>query len=279
MINKHNFEKLSKKNQIKKILFLLDNCLLNIKLGEKTKLPSQIQNLFDYMQIYGNLNSYLSLLKVYLDKIQNGSSLNYQNLLDFLLKLRYEIFLKIDSKNYESDFINYTRYGSSEGKISEASGKDLIVLLDNIRSPFNAGSIIRSAEAFGFKSVFFYGITTNIPFEKIYRTSMNAEKLIEVCLFKEEEKIFEFIEKNGYEIAILEKNNNSKKIWDFCDKKKLIIVCGNEEFGVSEVFLRKADYIIEIPQYGIKNSINVASAFSIAASWLAYKAQDTKVKK
>ncbi len=263
MINKLNFEKLTKKEQAKKILTLLDNLLLDITIDDKKNYKKMIIKLVEYLEIYEKLEKYLNEIRKY--DIQDETE-KFKNLKQLILEIRNEILNKLNLKNFESDYINYTKFGESRGKL-----KELYIILDNIRSPFNVGSIIRSAEAFGFKSVILYGISARLDNQKIYRTSMNAEKLIEIIRITEWENLKKFIEEKGLKIFVLEKANNSKLIWECDFEDGLALVIGNEEFGVTDMILENANTIIEIPQFGVKNSINVSCAFAIAASWISYK--------
>lgn len=263
MINKENFLKLSAKNKARKIFYLLDDILLSMQIKDFTKIEYQLEKIIEYLSIFGKYESYKRNLEEF---IKNSNNYDFNKLKNLILSLRESIFTKYGFSYFESDFSNYTKYGN-ENLIR----KEIIVILDNIRSPFNVGSIIRSAEAFGFKSVFLVGISSKIADEKINRTSMNAEKFIEVRRFNHEDEIFNFLNKLEYKIYVIEKNKNSRPIYDIEFYEKCALVVGNEEFGVSDIFIEKAINIIEIPQYGIKNSINVASAFSIAAFWISNK--------
>lgn len=278
MANLENFEKLSKKNQAKKIFFLIDNILLKLKIEQKENIENkntnsvkdELQKLIEYLKIYkkfGDLN--IEIIK----QIQNNDILNLSH---SLLELRNIIINKIGISEAESDYINYTRFGGQYNKEKREDNSNLAVILDNIRSPFNAGSIIRSAEAFGFDKVILYGISAKLPLEKIYRTSMNAEKLIELVFINNKDNLLDIIDNEKYRLVLIEKNKDSKILWETKLNGKLALVLGNEEFGISDELYERAELTLEIPQFGIKNSINVASAFSIVASYLAYNNEKEK---
>ncbi|MFN3411893.1 MAG: TrmH family RNA methyltransferase [Exilispira sp.] len=263
MINRENFNKLSKRNQAKKILFLIDNILLNIKINKDYDILRDLNKLAEYLCISGKFDNQLIDLSSF---VKYDKPFDFKSLKNFMLKLKEEIIYNFSIIVNETDYINYTKYGNDY-----KSTKNSIVILDNIRSPFNAGSIIRSAEAFGFKSVILFGISSQLPEKKIYRTSMNAEKLIESIRMDNILNLFDYIDKEGFKIVVLEKNNKSKNLYNTEIGKNIALVVGNEEFGVCEEIMDKAQLILEIPQYGVKNSINVSSAFSIAASWISFK--------
>lgn len=262
MINEENYKNLSKKNQIKKIIFQIDNILLKLKINSYESIEKELFKLKDYLYLAEKLNEYNWII---------GNNLfpfdfNKIHLIEkMLLEIKSKLIFQYNLSNNESDYFNYIQYGESKKIINK-----FIVILDNLRSPFNVGSIIRSAEAFGFCTVILYGITSSIPKEKIYKTTRSAEKLIEIICINNFEQLYKFVKDRGYKIIVIEKCCKSKTIWDYEIDDKISLVLGNEEFGVSEEFLEKADFYLEIPQFGIKNSINVASAFSIAASWFSY---------
>ncbi|MCR4421262.1 MAG: hypothetical protein NUV32_02155 [Exilispira sp.] len=262
MGNFENFEKLGKKNQAKKIFNLADKILLDLDIGERSNLLADLQKLDRYLKIHGKLSS----LEFELNKILTNFDSQKQNpIKNLLLEIRNNLSDKIGLSNFESDYINYTKYGNSVKKLN-----NFVVIVDNIRSPFNVGSIIRSAEAFGFSIVILYGISSKLPLEKIYRTSMNAEKLIEIVFIDNIDELTSFLKKENFKLVILEKRKGSQNLWEVKITDKIALVIGNEEFGVSEDILERADLILEIPQFGTKNVINVASAFSIAAAYLSY---------
>lgn len=262
MINEENFKKLSKKNKIKKIVFQIDNILLKIKLNSFEGLETEYYKLMEYFKLTEKLEEYYQLIYGNLYPFDFN---NINKIEKILIEIKSKLIIQHNFSNNESDYVNYIQYGESDKILRE-----FIVILDNLRSPFNVGSIIRSAEAFGFCTVILYGIAASIPREKIYKTSRSAEKLIEIVSINNFEQLYDYLKDKGYKIVVLEKSSNSRKIWDYEIDEKIAMVLGNEEFGVSEEFLEKADIYLQIPQFGIKNSINVASAFSIAASWLSY---------
>jgi len=262
MGNLENYEKLGKKNQAKKIFNLIDKILLDLSIGENSYLLVDLLKLDNYLKIYGKLSG----LEFNLHNIIIDFNFEKQNLAkNLLLEIRKSISDKIGLSNFESDYVNYIKYGNSLKSLN-----NFAVIVDNIRSPFNVGSIIRSAEAFGFSIVILYGISSKLPLEKIYRTSMNAEKLIEIIFIDNLDDLLGFLKKQNYKLVVLEKREDSQILWKTKITEKIALVIGNEEFGVSENLLEKADLILEIPQFGTKNVINVASAFSIAAAYLSY---------
>lgn len=133
------------------------------------------------------------------------------------------------------------------------------VYLENIRSAHNVGSILRTAEGFGFEKIYFSSSTPYIHNKKVKDAAMGAEN--EVCCLEN----IPLSSLSGPIIA-LETVKGAASIYEYSFPKNTILILGNEEYGCSKEALEIADDIIEIPLYGKKNSLNVANAFSIAAS-------------
>lgn len=139
------------------------------------------------------------------------------------------------------------------------------IYLDNIRSAYNVGNILRTTEALRIGKVYFSKKTPFIDNKKVIKTSMGAFKIV---------PSFQNIPLKSLPrpFIALETAENAYNIFDFkFPKKDFTIILGNEEYGISDEILKEVDYIIEIPMLGCKNSINVASAFAILASQIKIK--------
>jgi tRNA G18 (ribose-2'-O)-methylase SpoU len=139
-----------------------------------------------------------------------------------------------------------------------------VVILDNIRTPYNVGGIMRSAEAFGLDMVAMCGITPTTDNAKVCRCAMNAP--IKTRYFESTSGAINRFREEGFVIAAIEKTKQSIDIdkLNLPDKKHLAIIMGNEEFGVDQSILELSDYIVHIPLTGTKNSLNVCSAAAVA---------------
>ena len=139
------------------------------------------------------------------------------------------------------------------------------VILENLRSAFNVGSIVRTADCALIDHIIFTGITACPPHKKLEKTSLGALPYVSwsynptVLEAVQEEK------KKGKKIVALELTNKSKRIWNYSFEMPTTLVMGNEALGVSKEVLAIADDIVEIPMLGFKNSLNVAVAFGIVA--------------
>ncbi|MCX7882218.1 MAG: hypothetical protein N2314_03225 [Brevinematales bacterium] len=140
------------------------------------------------------------------------------------------------------------------------------VLLADVRSPFNVGSIIRTAEAFGWSEVGLCGITPDVSHPRVAKTCMSTHEWMDVHRFSTiEEGIAKYREK-GYAILALEVVSHAVSVWEGSFSSPLVVVVGNEEFGLPEETLALVDHVVTIPLYGKKLSLNVANAFAIVAA-------------
>lgn len=141
-------------------------------------------------------------------------------------------------------------------------------LLSDIRSPFNVGSIIRTAEAFGWQEVGLCGITPPVSHPRVAKTSMHTHEWLTIHSFPSAEDGILFYKEQGHSIVALEITSSALSLWDFIPPGPFVLVVGNEEFGLSEETLSLVDTTLSIPLYGRKLSLNVANAFAIASAVL-----------
>jgi 23S rRNA (guanosine2251-2'-O)-methyltransferase len=141
------------------------------------------------------------------------------------------------------------------------------VLLDNIRSAWNVGSILRSADGFGFDHVYLGGITPTPDNDSVTKTSLGAENYIPWSLHKDAVKLVAGLKKEGWRIIALEEGEGAKEIGGqaLVEYKKSVLILGSEVTGVDPDLLALCDEILSIPMQGQKRSLNVAIAFSVAA--------------
>jgi tRNA G18 (ribose-2'-O)-methylase SpoU len=149
------------------------------------------------------------------------------------------------------------------------SEMNLRVLLDNIRSAWNVGSIFRTADGFGIKHLYLCGITPTPGNESVTKTSLGAEDFVTWSAHKDAVKLIKGLKREGWKIWALEKTENSKPLSGKLKlPKETILAVGNEVTGVDPDILRLADKIVHLPMRGQKRSFNVAVAFAIAAGTL-----------
>ncbi|MBN1896050.1 RNA methyltransferase, partial [bacterium] len=137
------------------------------------------------------------------------------------------------------------------------------VILEDLRSAFNVGSIIRTADCARIEKVVFCGYTAHPPNKKLEKTSLGALPYAKWEHRADALEAVDGMKEAGIPVAALELTDRSRWIWDFTFPLPMALVLGNEALGVSQEVLRRSDFIIEIPMLGYKNSINVAVAFGI----------------
>lgn len=142
------------------------------------------------------------------------------------------------------------------------------IYLDHLRSAHNVGSILRTAEAFRFDTIYF---SQNTPFatnEKVQKTSMQTYDKIN-C------KQIDFLAELPRPLIALETDPLAPTLFEFDFPPSFTLMLGNEEYGLSDHALSQRDGIVSIPLYGFKNSLNVASAFAIAAAVISNQLRRT----
>jgi len=147
----------------------------------------------------------------------------------------------------------------------------VIVILDNIRSMNNVGSIFRTCDAFAVEKLYLCGITATPPNKDITKTALGATESVEWEYAEKVEELVVNLKKNNLKVFLVEQTDCSILLDKFhFPKEKIAIVLGNEVFGVSDALLSLCDGAIEIPQQGTKHSLNVTIAAGIVL-WEALK--------
>ncbi|MCF7912427.1 MAG: TrmH family RNA methyltransferase [Candidatus Cloacimonetes bacterium] len=145
----------------------------------------------------------------------------------------------------------------------------VVLILDNLRSSFNVGAIIRSAECFGVTDIYFCGYTPDN--EKVVKTSMGTREQIRAFKFADTADALESLRAQGYHIYALETASTAKSIYDQELLFPAALIVGNEALGISRDIIKLADQILVIPLRGWKNSLNVGAAAAIALSEFSRK--------
>lgn len=145
-----------------------------------------------------------------------------------------------------------------------------MLILENLRSVENTGSIFRTAEGLGVAKIILVG-TTPAPLDRFGRkradfvkVSLGAEKLISWEIGKSISLVIEELREQGFQIVALEQSPNSKDLKEFKAKEMFALIVGNEVDGISKETLELSDEIVEIPMRGKKESLNVSVATGIA---------------
>ncbi len=136
----------------------------------------------------------------------------------------------------------------------------LVIVLDNIRSLHNVGSVFRTADAFRLQGVWLCGITACPPAAEIHKTALGAEDSVSWEYFEDTLDAVERLQREGYEVLAVEQVEGSLKLNTFRTDpaKRYALILGNEVKGVRQDVVDAADAALEIPQYGTKHSMNVS---------------------
>jgi 23S rRNA (guanosine2251-2'-O)-methyltransferase len=136
----------------------------------------------------------------------------------------------------------------------------LVVVLDNVRSMYNVGSVFRTADAFRIEKICLCGITSTPPHSEIHKTALGAEMSVDWQSYPDAIQAVEELKKQGYYVFSIEQVEGSVKLPELELEKdtKYAVVLGNEVKGVDQKVVDISDGCIEIPQYGTKHSLNVS---------------------
>jgi 23S rRNA (guanosine2251-2'-O)-methyltransferase len=150
------------------------------------------------------------------------------------------------------------------------NNREIVVALDNVRSALNVGAIFRTCDGAGVKKLILGGITPFPPHKKLVKTALGAEEYVEWEHTKDIKEIIEKYKKEGFSIYAVEQNGDSIKHYEarYCDK--VLVIFGNEILGINSELLKLSDRIIEIPMFGKKNSLNVATTVGIITYHLRF---------
>lgn len=140
----------------------------------------------------------------------------------------------------------------------------VIAVLENIRSAYNVGSVFRTADAFLLESIYICGYTAFPPHKEIKKTALGAEDSVTWKHFREIEEAIGEIRLLGYKVYAVEQAVDSWKLGSFTvEEDKVAVIFGNEVTGVEQSTIALCDGVIEIPQLGMKHSLNVATAAGV----------------
>lgn len=148
---------------------------------------------------------------------------------------------------------------------SSASRLPFCVLLNNVRSLYNVGSIFRTADGAGIEKLWLCGITGYPPQAQIAKTALGAEERVTWEHCDAALPVVRELKRKGYQIVLLEQTQKSVFYQQFIPRTPVCLVVGNEISGVCEELVSLCDHSVEIEMAGIKNSLNVSVAFGIVA--------------
>lgn len=141
----------------------------------------------------------------------------------------------------------------------------ICIVLDNVRSLNNIGSVFRTADAFLIEKIYLCGITATPPHKEIHKTALGATDSVAWEYHEYALDLVKELQNNGYMVYSVEQAENAQMLGNFeCEKdKKYALVFGNEVKGVSQKVVSQSDGVLEIPQYGTKHSLNISVSAGI----------------
>lgn len=145
-------------------------------------------------------------------------------------------------------------------EFKKAGKYPLVVVLDDVRSLNNIGSVFRTCDAFLIESIFLCGITATPPHREISKTALGATESVHWQYFSNTEEAIQGLRNQGYQVYAVEQTVHSKALHDFpiLRNQKYALVFGHEIKGVKQEVVDLCDGAIEIPQHGTKHSLNIA---------------------
>ncbi|MEI6124362.1 MAG: RNA methyltransferase [Bacteroidota bacterium] len=149
----------------------------------------------------------------------------------------------------------------------------IVVVLDNVRSMHNIGSVFRTCDALKVEKLVLCGITATPPHREIQKTALDATKSVTWKYYEQTEDAIGELKRLGYEIVGVEQTDSSVNLMDYKPEKsrKYALVFGNEVDGVDEGVLGLCDRLVEIPQWGTKHSLNIAVSAGIVLWDMVWK--------
>ena len=159
----------------------------------------------------------------------------------------------------------------------KATKTPLLIILDNIRSLNNIGSVFRTADAFLVEKIYLCGITAKPPHKDIHKTALGATESVDWEYRESTVDLVEELQAKGVKVISIEQAENAKMLNDFSvgDTNTYALVFGNEVKGVSQEVVSKSDEVIEIPQFGTKHSLNIAVSTGVVV-WDFWSKLNTK---
>jgi tRNA G18 (ribose-2'-O)-methylase SpoU len=183
-----------------------------------------------------------------------------------LMELRYLLSDKIQAPIKESSLIVLERDATQSKPL--AWPKEIVVVLDHLRSPYNVGAIIRTMECVGLHRLMSIGYTPRLDSRQVQRSAMGCERVMNVEYVQDGVTALKALQQQGFKIYVLETIIPSRSVFQLNSSRlnegNIALIMGNEEFGVDESIIAIADQFLHIPTFGKKNSLNVSIAFSVA---------------
>jgi tRNA G18 (ribose-2'-O)-methylase SpoU len=141
----------------------------------------------------------------------------------------------------------------------------VIIVLDNVRSAQNVGSVFRTSDAFCIQKIYLCGITAQPPHKEIHKTALGAQDAVPWEYSKDTKSVITVLKNDGWHICSVEQTEQSTKLHEISvhTNKGYVLIFGNEVSGVEQAVIDMSDECIEIPQFGTKHSFNISVSCGI----------------
>lgn len=151
------------------------------------------------------------------------------------------------------------------GEVRVAEKNPIVVVLENIRSAYNVGSVFRTADAFLIESIYIVGYAPRPPHKEIKKTALGAEESVDWKYFPNSQEAIGHLRAEGFKILAIEQAENSQALQSvsLSPDERIAVVFGNEVTGLEQSTIALCDACIEIPQLGMKHSLNIATAAGV----------------
>ncbi len=160
-------------------------------------------------------------------------------------------------------------------KIEQDGRFPIFVIAENIRSLFNVGSIFRTSDAARIEKLYLTGFTGRPPRNEISKTALGADQSVPWVYAPSASTVASELKKQGVKIVVLEHTDASRDFKGAQFEFPLALVLGNEVDGVSEEVVAQADLAVEIPMFGVKQSLNVSVAYGVAVYEILHRYLET----
>jgi len=160
-------------------------------------------------------------------------------------------------------YLDLIEASPSLDKVQQRLRRPVRVLLDNVRSLYNVGSIFRTSDAAGVEKIYVCGITGQPPRAEITKAALGADKSVPWQYNENSVEVVQQLKSEGFKIVILEHTDQPNIYSQVKYEFPMCLVIGHEITGVSDEIVELADMAVEIPMFGIKQSLNVAVAYGI----------------
>ena len=253
---RNKFEELSEERKVRVLLDTIYKIENQWGSAEHEQLMGLFADYFKWSDFFSSTSPFLSRISSLEFKLDQSMSL--RSLLDIAVPLERYLNLAIKDEHLVA-----IREGDQFDKDREEV--PLYFVLDHLRSAFNVGSLFRTAECLGAKHIFLVGYTPTPEDQGVKKTAMGTESFVTWSVHNHLDEVKAELDKDKIPLVALETSAASKNILNWKAPKTVALLVGNERFGLTPKSLQLASEVVEIPMFGMKNSLNVANSLSVVA--------------